>query len=156
MMLTEKPTFRSVFFWSNGSVKAIECIRVDGSCDEGPSHEEVRFWWTARHLQRGNVVTLVTTRASGSSYLNRVELQNGCLALGHSNLFIPSTLRGSVYDKETGHMNMEKVKENLDLAASVYIERVNNCPFGETVIQLFKGADSSAQQAQREHLMVYL
>ena len=30
--------------------------------------------------------TLVTTRSSGDSFLNRVELQNGCLARGHSNL----------------------------------------------------------------------
>ena len=26
--------------------KQIECIRVDGACDEGPSHEEVQFFWT--------------------------------------------------------------------------------------------------------------
>ena len=61
-----------------------------------------------------------------------------------------------MYGKETGLMNMEKVKENLDLAASVYIKRVNNCPFRQTVIQLFKGADSSELQVQCEHLMVYL
>ena len=127
-----------------------------GATDEEPSHEEVRFWWTARHLTRGNVVTLVSSRSSGCSYLNRVELQNGCLALGHSNLFIPSTLGGSVYNQETGLVDMNKVKENLDLAASVYIDRVNNCPFGETVIQLFKGADSTEFQIQRIHLMVYL
>ena len=69
--------------------KFIECVRVDGAADEGPSHEEVQFWWSARHLSRGRVVTLVTTRSSGSSYLNRVELQNGCLSLGHANTFIP-------------------------------------------------------------------
>ena len=155
-MLTQLPTFESVFFHSSGPVKAIECIRVDGSCDEGPTHEEVRFWWTVRHLEQGNIVTLLTSRASGSSYLNRVELQNGCLALGHSNLFIPSTLGGSVYNEETGNIDMDKVRKNLDQAASVYIKRVNNCPFGETVIQLFKGANSSELQCQRKHLMVYL
>jgi len=26
--------------------KQIQCIRVDGACDEGPSHEEVQFFWT--------------------------------------------------------------------------------------------------------------
>ena len=126
-MLTRIPVFKS--FKSNGSVKDIESVRVDGAADEGPSHEEVMFWWTTRHLKQGNMVTLVTTHASGSSYLNRVELQNGCLALGHSNLFIPSTLGGSVYNDETGHMDMDKVRNNLDLAASVYIERVDNCSF---------------------------
>lgn len=155
-MLTRIPAFKSVFFTSLGSVKAIECVRVDGAGDEGPSHEEVQFWWTARHIEQGNVVTLVSSRASGSSYLNRVELQNGCLALAHTNLFIPSTLGGSVYNDKTGQMDIEKVKKNLDMAASVYIERVNNCPFGETVIQLHKGADSHKYQSQRPHLMMYL
>ena len=133
-------------------MKAIECIRVDGASDEGPSHEEVQFWWTARHLKGGNLVTLVSSRASGSSYLNRVELQNGCLALGHTNLFVPSTLGGSAYSEETGLIDMEQVRKNLDLAASMYIERVQTCPFGETVIRLYKGADSSAFQNQRQHL----
>ena len=155
-MLTRMPAFKSVFFNSVGSVKDIECVRVDGAGDEGPSHEEVKFWWAARHLEQGNVVTLLTSRASGSSYLNRVELQNGCLALGHTNLFIPSTLGGSVYNEETGQIDMNKVRKNLDMATSVYIERVNNCPFGETVIKLFKGADSSEYQRQRQHLIIYL
>ena len=51
--------------------------------------------WTKRHLEKGSQATLVTTRTSGSSYRNRVELQNDCLALGHANLFIPSTLNSS-------------------------------------------------------------
>lgn len=72
--------------------KLIECIRVDGAADEGPMHEEVQFVWAARHLSRPTLATLVTARNSGSSYLNRVELQNGCLALAHANVFIPSTL----------------------------------------------------------------
>ena len=50
---------------------------------------------------------------------------------------------------------MDKVRNNLDLAASVYIERVDSCSFGETVIKLFQRADSSEFQCQR-HLMVYL
>ena len=92
-------------------MKPIESIRVDGATDEGPSHEEVQFWWTAHHLKRGNLVTLVTSRASGSSYLNRVELQNGCLALAHTNLFIPSTLGGSACDQESGGIDMEQVRK---------------------------------------------
>ena len=46
-------------------------------------------------LQRPTVVTLVTSRNSDASYLNRVELQNGCLALAHANLFIPSNVHGT-------------------------------------------------------------
>jgi len=53
--------------------------------------------------------------------LNRVELQNGCLALAHTNLFIPSTLGGSVYNETSGEIDIEKVRKNLDMAASVYI-----------------------------------
>ena len=81
---------------------------------------------------------------------------NGCLALGHTNLFIPSTLGGSPYNPDTGLLDMERVKKNLDMATSVYIECVNRSPCGETVIHLFKGADSSSLQLQREHLLVYL
>ena len=48
----------------------------------------------------------VTSRCSGNSFLNRVELQNGCLALGHANLFILSTIaenrkRGALKAAET-------------------------------------------------------
>ena len=75
--------------------KKIECIRVDGAFHEGPPHKEVQYWWTRRHLEVETVVTLVSSRNSGASFRNRVELQNGCLALGHTNLFIPSTLNGS-------------------------------------------------------------
>ena len=76
------------------SPKEIDCIRVDGASDEGPAHEVVQYWWTEWHIAHAKVATLVTSRSSGSSYLNRVELQNGCLSLGHSNTFIPSTLEG--------------------------------------------------------------
>jgi len=62
---------------------------VDGAGDKGPSHVEVQFYWTKYHIMQQKVATLVTTRDSGSSYLNKVELQNGCLSLGHANLFIP-------------------------------------------------------------------
>ena len=61
-----------------------DCIRVDGATDEGPSHLEVQFMWTERHIKHGKLCTMVTTRFAGGSYLNKVELQNGCLALGHS------------------------------------------------------------------------
>ena len=76
----------------------LDCVRVDGASDEGPNHEEVQFYWTKSHLNKGKVATLITTRSSGSSYLNRVELQNGCLSRGHSGTFIPSTMAGSCMD----------------------------------------------------------
>ena len=78
------------------------CVRVDGCHGEGPTHKEVQFWWTCYHLDKASRVLILTTRDSGSSNKNRVELQNGCLALAHSNLFIPSTLNGSCLDSQSG------------------------------------------------------
>lgn len=141
---------------SSGDPKRIECIRVDGATDEGLSHDKVKFLWAARHLKLGKLVTLVSSRSSGSSYLNRVELQNGCLALAHTNLFVPSTLSGSAFSPDTGEIDMERVRNNLELAAAVYIDRVDKCPCGETVIHLYKGACSASLQKEREHLLVFL
>ena len=47
-------------------------------------------------------------------------------------------------------------KRNMDLATDVYLNRVDQCPCGESVIHLLKGADSSALQERRTHLLVYL
>ena len=64
-------------------------MRVDGGHDEGTAHQEVQFWWTNYHLRTASRTLIVTTRESGSSNRNRVELQNGCLAVAHTGLFIP-------------------------------------------------------------------
>ncbi len=37
---------------------SVECIRVDGAGDEGPSHLEVQYFWTKRHLEEGSLATL--------------------------------------------------------------------------------------------------
>ncbi len=140
----------------SGEQKLVECIRVDGATDEGPSHEEVQFWWTVRHVEVAKLVTLVTARSSGSSYLNRVELQNGCMALGHANLFIPSTLGGSCISPNTGGIDKDKLKTNLELATEVYLSRVGGCPCGDATIYLFKGADSAELQEKRTYLQVFL
>ena len=115
-MLSQKPELAIAFNSStqNGP-KIIDCIRVDGASDEGPSHLEVQYWWTEWHVYNKKVATLVT-RSSGSSYLNRVELQNGCLSRGHANTFIPSTLGGSCVDPVSGSIDEQKLKHNLDLA----------------------------------------
>ena len=91
-MLEEKEEFRSVFG------KQGEMIRADGAGDEGPGHHEVQFLWTERHYKKKTKLCLISTRCSGDSFLNRVELQNGHLARGHSNLFIPSTIKGEPYN----------------------------------------------------------
>ena len=63
----------------------VECVRVDGASDEGPSHAEVQLMWSERHLQKEHAFTIVATRYSGGSYLNKVELLNGCIAQAHSS-----------------------------------------------------------------------
>ena len=55
---------------------------------------------------------------SGYSYFNRVELQNGCLSLGHSNTFIHSTLSGP---QDTGQIDEDRLRQNLSLAIMAYI-----------------------------------
>ena len=125
-MLEQIPHLSSIFRKPDGEVKEIECIRVDGGTDEGPSHVEVQFLWTECHYRQPTKVTLVTTRSSSDSFLNRVELQNGCLARGHSNLFIPSMLHGAPYN-ETGDYDESKHCKNME-ALSQYIQRVDQTP----------------------------
>ena len=60
--------------------KEFDCNRVDGSHDENPTGLEIHCLWTKRHVVNSKTCTVVTTRHSGGSYFNRVELQNGCLA----------------------------------------------------------------------------
>ena len=100
------------------------------------------------------MATLVTARSSGSSFRNRVELQNGCLSRGHSNLFIPSTLAGNCM--ASGELNHELLVKNLELAIDVYLDRVNHCECGDGVINLYKGADSQQQQGYRENIKIFL
>ncbi|CAB3988898.1 Chromatin modification-related YNG2 [Paramuricea clavata] len=125
--------------------KEIECIRVDSSSDEAPCFEEVQFWWTKRHFERPTHVQLVTSRQSGGSNLNRVELQNGCEVKARASLFIPSTLNGLNSDG-SGKVDDSKLKNNLSDAIGVYISRVDGAPCGDTNIRLYRGANSEDNQ----------
>lgn len=109
--------------------KEIEYFQVDGAGDENPGFLEVQFYWTERHYCEGRTCTLLTARNSGGSYLNRVELLNGCLAIGHSGVFIPSTIHGSNISKSSGKVDKEKLCQNLNSALDVYIDRVSGATF---------------------------
>ena len=138
--------------------KQIDCIRVDGSVDEGPSHLEIQFNWTERHLQEGKACTVVSTRYSGGRYLNKVELQNSCLALGHSYLFIPSTIHGTNLDDDK-NINQDKLKQNMETAIDVYINSVSGSPCFGTKIVLIKGAneeEASLYHSRRKNLLRFL
>ena len=137
-MLCDKVELSHAFKTSNGKAKDIWCVRVDGAGDEGPSHKEVAFLWTEKHLNEEHHLTCVTTRHSRGSYINEVELMNGCLAVAHSNLYIPSTLGGPVND--ASGFNEVQLRKNLDLATDVYISRVQGAPCGEANIHSVKGA----------------
>ena len=153
-MLKQQEELHAVFHKSNVDQKDILCVRVDGAVDEGPSHDEIQFFWTLEHIKYKRVASLITARSSGSSFLNRVELQNGCLSRGHSNLFIPSTLAGNCI--VGGQIDQNILKESLNLAIDVYLDRVNRCPCGDGVIELFKGANSTQEQFYHDKLKIFL
>ena len=151
-MLQEQDQIRPAFINSRtGMPKTIECIRVDRGGDEGPAHVEVQYWWTVRHIEQPTEVTMVTSRNSGASYRNRVELQNGCLTLAHANLFIPSTLNGSCLDR-SGGINNEMLENNLNAAIDVYISRVDGAPCASTSIYLYKGPKTQQYQSETNSL----
>ena len=155
LMLEKHEDMKPAFFNPlTGKQKYIEYIRVDGGGDKGPVHKEVQYWWTKRHLVKGTKAMMVSTRSSGSSYKNRVELQNGCLSLGHANLFIPSTLNGSCM--VSGQVNDDILCKNLDSAIDVYLSRVDKSLCAKTVIHLMKGADSDNEQKEREIVIKFL
>ena len=138
--------------------KDVDCIRVDGASDEGPSRLEVQFMWTERHLKMQKRCTVVTSRFSGGSYLNQVELLNGCLAVGHSNLFIPSTILGSNLGADGG-TDKEKLHANIDAATDVYINSVSRTKCAGNPIVLVKGAQNEMSKVyleRRGHLLTYL
>ena len=147
----------SEFEFLKSKERHVDCIRVDGALDECPSLKEVQFHWTEIHYTEDKVCSCVTSRYSGGSFLNGVELMNGCLARAHSNLFIPSTLTGSNFS-ENG-LDETKLFENLDLATDVYIDRFDGAPCGETTIKLFKGSkDEHAEYllSRRPNLLTFL
>ena len=88
--------------------------------------------------------------------MNRVELQNGCLAVAHANLFIPSNLNGSCFNPDTGKLDGERLRKNMTTATEIYIERVNGALCGTTNIQLYAGSDSSDNLKIRGHVLTYL
>ena len=57
-MLEEESVLSDAFVSSAGTPKLIECIRVDGAGDEGPSHLEVQYFWTLHHLKKSKFVTM--------------------------------------------------------------------------------------------------
>ena len=86
-----------------------------------------------------------------------IDIGHMQLSLAHANLFIPSTLSGGLpLNPDTGNVDEEILCSNLNKAADVYINRVDKCPCGDTVINLYKGSDSSQYQSMRKHLQVFL
>lgn len=154
-MLGKAEHFQPAFVSPEGKVKRIECIRTDSGGDEAPCYDEVQFWWTRRHMEKPTVVQLVTSRQSGGSNLNRVELQNGCEAKARAGLFIPSTLNGSNLN-DHGKIDNHRLCQNLSDAIDVYISRVQGASCGDARIYHCRGADSSDYQDLREKLLAFI
>ena len=89
---------------------------------------------------------MVTSRFSRGSYLNKVDLQNGCLSVGHSN------------KDAMGQIDKEKQKENLEAATYVYISAVDGSSCCGTKIHFTKGATGStanSYEERRENLIFF-
>ena len=84
--------------------------------------------------------------------------ENGCLAIAHANLYIPSTIHGSNCD-EMGAVDHDKLKKNLATPSDVYISRCDKTPFAGSQIHLFKGCNndlSKKLQERRPLLLTFL
>ncbi len=79
---------------------------------------------------------------------------NGCLAQADSNMFIPSTLGGPVHSAKG--IDMDQLKINLNLAADVYMSKVNGAPCGESTISLEKGCAHDPVLGRQNELLVFL
>ena len=119
-----------------------------------PTHVEVQFLWGERHYKLGKMCTLITTRESGGSFLNKVELMNGCIAKAHANLFIPSTLKGS--NKNEKGLDEEKIKENMEVAADVYLSNVDGAPCFGTTLVMKKGSKNEELINRRKDVLAFL
>ena len=69
---------------------------------------------------------------------------------------IPSTLAGSCIDQNTGQVNEAKLRENLSLAISLYISRVDGCPMGDTTISLYEGSTPMEHHTDSEKIEIFL
>lgn len=56
---------------------------------------------------------------------------------------------------ESGQIDQDMLKRNLDAAIDVYLERVDGAPCADTEIHLFKGADSASERAESELLKIF-
>ena len=112
----------------------------------------MQLFWTERHTKYEKVATIVTSRHSGGSYLNRVELLNGGLSQTHSNVFIPSTLSGPNVGQNG--LDKNKLRDNLELATDIYIDRVQGASCCGTPVVLKEGA--VADMDRRQQLLTFL
>ena len=77
------------------------------------------------------------------------------MALVHANVFIPSTLGGTCMGPNTGKIDKQKYENNMQLATDVYINRINQAPCGDTIIHLYRGANSLEHQETRKYFLQY-
>lgn len=119
--------------------KEFDCICCDGVYDENLVGLEIQFMWIERYMVFSKICIIVIICYSGGSYLNRVELQNGCLVLVYSYFFISLTFNGNNYNEKG--LDLVKLRGNLDVVVDVYINRVDGVLCGDIFIRLLKGVN---------------
>ena len=58
---------------TTGSLKQIECVRFEGATDEGPSHLEVQYWWTLRHIQHLTLVPVTVEQVTSTVWNYKMD-----------------------------------------------------------------------------------
>ena len=96
---------------------------------------------------------MLTTKVAGGSYLNKVELQNGRLALGHSNIYITPTTFGTNFTN--GKLDEAKLHQNIKASISVYTSQINAVSCGGKPIHLTRGSNDELSNRQQERLGNY-
>ena len=77
---------------------------------------------------------MLTTKFAGGSYLNKVELQIGRLASGHSNIYITPTTYGTNY--ANGKLDEAKLHQNASKIVQAIVCHLNYRASGQRITEM--------------------
>ena len=117
------------------------------------SYTVVQFMWTKRRIKHCQLSAMLTTKIAGGSYLNKVELQNGRLALGHSNIYTTPTTYGTNFTNRK--LEEAKLHQNIKVSIRVYTSQINGVSCGSKPIHLTRGSNDELSKRQLEMLGNY-
>ena len=116
-------------------------VKVDGGSKESPKDFGPLWAWFWLFQQLQLDLVWIVTRPRGSSKFNEVERVSGRENQLTGNLYLPTELCGSSKDPETGRLCEVRRKANADAAIEVYLSRIANSKYKNTVMNYFKGHD---------------